>query len=62
MKAISEHKKTENDKEMEESEKKLDRIEYEVMKLHSEKPDEEFSPVVAEVRETRLMENFRYII
>ena len=58
-KGTSDHVPTQNDKDVKEAEDKMDRIEYEVMRLHKSASDEDYSPVVASVKENRLMENFR---
>ena len=57
--ALSKHTSTQNDRDIQEAEDKMDRIEYEVMRLHKSASEDDFSPVIADVKEARLMENFR---
>ena len=58
-KYVPKHSPSQNDKDVENAEARLDRIEGEVMHLHRESQNTEYSPVIAGVKEQRLLENFR---
>lgn len=58
-KYIARHNATENDKDIMNGENKLDRLEAAVEQLHRSATEENYSPVIAAVKEKRLMESFR---
>ena len=58
-KPIVDHPPTRNDREIAEAEAKMDRVEAAVALLHREEREGDYSPVVAAVKEERLLENFR---
>ena len=50
---------TQNDKDMVAAESTMDRVEAEVAQPHREEKGEQYSPLVAGVKEARLLETFR---
>ena len=60
-KGTSDHAPTQNDKDLMEAETKMDRIEGQMEQLYKNQDTNDYSPVIAVVKENRLLENFRYI-
>ena len=59
---IPSHPPTQNDDDILTSEQQLDRLESAIEMIHREQAHNQLNPVAATVKESQLLENFRYIL
>ena len=59
-KPLTDYPETQNDLNIAENEATMDRVEAELEQLHKEENEDRYSPLIVGVKESRLLENFRY--